>query len=85
MGKTIVFDFLGDIYSIPISGGSATQLTSGMQFDAQPRYSPDGTQIIFISDESGGENVWTLNLGDNEKSKSPKGTDNRYQGPEWTS
>jgi len=83
-GKTIVFDFLGDIYSIPISGGSATQLTSGMQFDAQPRYSPDGTQIIFISDESGGENVWTLNLGDNEKKQITKGNDNRYQGPEWT-
>jgi len=83
-GKTIVFDFLGDIYSIPISGGSATQLTTGMQFDAQPRYSPDGTEIIFISDESGGENVWTLNLADQEKKQITKGNDNRYQGPEWT-
>ncbi len=83
-GKTIVFDFLGDIYSIPISGGIATQLTTGMQFDAQPRYSPDGTEIIFISDESGGENIWTLNLADDEKKQITKGNDNRYQGPEWT-
>lgn len=83
-GKTIVFDFLGDIYSIPIAGGTATQLTSGMQFDAQPRFSPDGKKIIFISDESGGENVWTLNLEDSEKKQITKGNDNRYQGPEWT-
>ncbi|WP_425638981.1 amidohydrolase family protein [Algoriphagus yeomjeoni] len=82
-GKSIVFDFLGDIYSIPITGGHATQLTSGMQFDAQPRYSPDGKKIIFISDESGGENVWTLNLDDKEKKQITKGNDNRYQGPEW--
>ncbi|MFT6871606.1 MAG: Tol biopolymer transport system component/imidazolonepropionase-like amidohydrolase [Roseivirga sp.] len=83
-GKTIVFDFLGDIYSIPMKGGNATQLTEGMQFDAQPRYSPDGKKIIFISDESGGENVWTLNLEDKEKNQITKGNDNRYQGPEWT-
>lgn len=83
-GKSIVFDFLGDIYSIPIIGGNASQLTEGMQFDAQPRYSPDGKKIIFISDESGGENVWTLNLDDKEKKQITKGNDNRYQGPEWT-
>lgn len=83
-GKSIVFDFLGDIYTIPITGGDATQLTEGMQFDAQPRYSPDGKKIIFISDESGGENVWTLNLDDKEKKQITKGNDNRYQGPEWT-
>ena len=47
--KEGLFDFLGDIYSIPSTGGDATQLTSGMQFDAQPRYSPDGKKIIFIS------------------------------------
>ena len=26
-GKTLVFDLLGDIYTMPISGGNATQLT----------------------------------------------------------
>lgn len=83
-GKTIVFDFLGDIYSIPMSGGNATQLTEGMQFDAQPRFSPDGKKIIFISDESGGENVWTLNLENKEKKQITKGNSSRYQGPEWT-
>src|SRR6478609_2628019 len=35
-GRTIVFDLLGDIYTVPIDGGSATRLTSGLAFDAQP-------------------------------------------------
>ncbi len=29
-GKTIAFDFLGDIYLMPITGGAANQFTSGM-------------------------------------------------------
>ena len=41
-GNTIVFDLLGDIYSMPISGGKATRITKGMAFDSQPRFSPDG-------------------------------------------
>src|SRR5215467_16227401 len=35
-GRTIVFELLGDIYTIPIDGGSAKRLTSGQPFDAQP-------------------------------------------------
>ncbi len=41
-GRTIVFELLGDIYTIPIDGGKATRITSGQPFDAQPHYSPDG-------------------------------------------
>ena len=43
-GKTLVFDMLGDLYSLPFTGGDATRLTSGMAYDAQPRFSPDGKQ-----------------------------------------
>ena len=39
-GETIVFDYLGDLFTIPVTGGDATQLTSGMPFDAQPRVLP---------------------------------------------
>src|SRR5213593_2375360 len=40
-GKTIVFDILGDLYTVPIAGGKATRITSGAGWDQQPRYSPD--------------------------------------------
>lgn len=83
-GQTIVFDFLGDLYTIPFSGGDATQITSGFPFDSQPRYSPDGKQIVFISDESGGENVWTYDFDSQNKKQITKGNNNPYQSPEWS-
>src|SRR4029079_6010514 len=55
-GQTIVFDILGDLYTIPIGGGKATRITSGMGWDQQPRYSPDGSQIVFVSDRNGSQN-----------------------------
>ena len=82
-GQNIVFDFLGDLYTIPISGGDAVQLTEGMAFDSQPRYSPDGSKVIYISDESGGENVWTIEIDSGEKKQITKGNSNAYQSPEW--
>ena len=60
-GKEIVFDLLGDIYTIPISGGSAKVLRTGMAYEVQPRYSPDGAKILFTSDAGGGDNIWTMN------------------------
>lgn len=59
-GREIAFDLLGDIYSIPIGGGEARALTSGVAWDMQPRYSPDGKRIAFTSDRSGGDNVWVM-------------------------
>ena len=60
-GKEIVFDLLGDIYTIPVSGGEAKLLRSGLAFEVQPRYSPDGKRISFTSDAGGGDNVWVMN------------------------
>lgn len=57
-GQTIVFDLLGDLYTLPSTGGRATRLTSGTAFNQQPRYSPDGQHLVFVSDRGGSANVW---------------------------
>ena len=60
-GKEIVFDLLGDIYIMPITGGEATVLRVGLALDVQPHFSPDGTKVLFTSDDGGGDNVWIMN------------------------
>ncbi len=60
-GKEIAFDLLGDIYTMPVTGGEAKVIRPGMAMEVQPRYSPDGKQILFTSDAGGGDNIWIMN------------------------
>lgn len=59
-GKTVVFDLLGNIYTMPITGGKATALRTGMAFEIQPRFSPNGSKISFTSDAGGADNIWIM-------------------------
>ncbi|MCC6316947.1 MAG: PD40 domain-containing protein [Gemmatimonadaceae bacterium] len=83
-GQTIVFDLLGDLYTLPITGGTATRLTSGIAYDAQPRFSPDGKRVVFTSDRSGGDNVWIMSLDGRDTTQITKGNNAEYVSPEWT-
>lgn len=83
-GQTLVFDLLGDLYTMPITGGTATPLTRGMAFDAQPRWSPDGKRIVFVSDRDGGWNLWTISADKRDTAQITRGKTNNYFSPEWT-
>jgi Tol biopolymer transport system component len=83
-GTRIVFDLLGDLYIMPITGGRAERLTSGLAFDAQPRFSPDGKKIVFVSDRSGGDNVWTLTLSNRDTAQVSQGNTSLYVSPAWS-
>ncbi|ATG58552.1 MULTISPECIES: amidohydrolase family protein [Pseudoalteromonas] len=83
-GKTIVFDLLGDIYTMPMSGGTATQLTSDIAWQMQPRFSPDGKHIAFTSDQGGGDNIWVMDLNGENQSAVTNETFRLLNSPAWS-
>jgi Tol biopolymer transport system component len=83
-GQILVFDLLGDLYVLPIAGGTAKPLTRGMAFDTQPRFSPDGRHIVFVSDRDGSENIWIMKADGNGASPLTSGIDTVFISPEWT-
>jgi Tol biopolymer transport system component len=83
-GQTLVFDLLGDLYTMPVTGGSATRLTSGMGYDMHPRFSPDGRQVVYVSDLSGDENLWIYSLETRQSRQLTRGWNSTYLSPTWT-
>ena len=83
-GKTIVFDMLGDLYLLPIEGGNAKRITEGLAFDSNPKFSPDGEDLLFVSDRTGGPNVWIINLATKDSTQVTKGDTHNIQAAEWT-
>jgi Tol biopolymer transport system component/imidazolonepropionase-like amidohydrolase len=83
-GQILVFDLLGDLYVLPLEGGVAKALSRGMSFDTQPRFSPDGRHIVFVSDRDGSENVWIMNTDGSSAKRLTSGKDTVFISPEWT-
>lgn len=59
-GTTIAFTYKGDIFTVPVSGGKATQITTNPAFDTTPIWSPDSKQIVFASDRMGSMDVFIV-------------------------
>ena len=83
-GREIVFDMLGDIYVMPIGGGEAKVIASGVAWEMQPKYSPDGTQIAFTSDRGGGDNIWVMNRDGSNPTQVSKESFRLVTQPDWT-
>ena len=83
-GRTIVFDLLGDLYTLPIAGGKATRITSDLAFDGQPRWSPDGRSLTFVSDRSGSDNVWVADADGRNARMITRAERTTFISPEWT-
>lgn len=83
-GKTIAFDLLGDIYTMPITGGDATNITNSMAWDMQPRFSPSGKQLAFTTDQGGGDNIWTMSTDGTEQKQVTKEKFRLLNGAAWS-
>ena len=82
-GRTIVFDLLGDIYTVPVAGGQATRLTSGLAMDAHPVFSPDGLRIVYFTDAGGSDDLWIMNADGSDAEALTKERDRTISVPEW--
>ncbi|GAB2995467.1 amidohydrolase family protein [Psychrosphaera aestuarii] len=83
-GKTIIFDMLGDLYTMPINGGKATPLVLGYDWNMQATYSPDGSKIAFLSDRDGMMNVWVMNADGSDPVQITKQTSHTIHTPTWS-
>ncbi|MFN0214487.1 MAG: amidohydrolase family protein [Saprospiraceae bacterium] len=82
-GKTIVFDMLGDIYTMPVTGGTASCIRPGLAWEVQPRFSPDGSKISFTSDAGGGDNIWYMNADGTKAKQITKESFRLLNNAEW--
>jgi len=83
-GREIAFDLLGDIYVMPMEGGEARAITTGVAWDMQPRFSPDGRFIAFTSDRAGGDNIWSMNRDGSEPKQVTTESYRLLSSPVWT-
>src|SRR5436305_6596917 len=56
----IVFNYGGDLWIVPRTGGDAHRLTSGIGTESLPFFSPDGTMIAFTGEYDGNRDVYIL-------------------------
>ena len=62
-GKTLAFSYKGDIYTVPVTGGEARQLTSHRAYESDPVWSRDGKQIVFTSWREDSKDIYVTAVG----------------------
>ncbi len=83
-GTTIAFDLMGDIYTMPIGGGKATRITTGIAYETHPRFSPDGKKILFTSDRTGSDNIWYIDMEKKDTIQVTKDRVDDFPSAVWT-
>jgi tricorn protease len=59
-GRHIAFSIHGEVFTAPVEEGDVRQITDSPARDREPRYSPDGKWLAFVSDRSGREEIYLV-------------------------
>ncbi|HEV8574922.1 MAG TPA: hypothetical protein VGR43_09465, partial [Dehalococcoidia bacterium] len=78
-GKTIAFELLGNLFTVPITGGHARQLTEGPAWHERPRYALDGRSLFFTSDRGGYNQLWQMPITGGTPTRVPGDTLTGYR------
>src|SRR2546425_3784574 len=70
------------IWLADVASGSARQLTAGPGSDRQPRWSPDGRSLAFVSTRENGAQLWVLPVAGGEARRVTTLADGAV-GPGW--
>ena len=62
-GTTVAFCFRGDIWEVPVSGGTMRCMVPGESIEVSPAYSPDGGFLAYTSYRTGEGDVYIMPAG----------------------
>ncbi|HYW72770.1 MAG TPA: PDZ domain-containing protein [Pyrinomonadaceae bacterium] len=57
---SVAFEYAGDLWVVPRSGGQARRLTATPSAETEPYFSPDGSQIAFTATVAGNTDVYVV-------------------------
>jgi len=65
-GATLVVGLLGQLWTLPATGGAAVPLTPAGENARNPRFSPDGAQVVYQQFDGAQWDVWLLDVATGE-------------------
>jgi len=59
-GSRIAFSYQGDLWTVPVGGGTPERLTIHKAHEGHPRWGPKGSRIAFTSDRYGNDDLYVM-------------------------